>query len=323
MRRRELLLAAAATAGAWKPAPAAVEIPRIGFVQAGLRQDNQSLLDTFRDRLSALGWSDGDNIEILDRWADERTERLPGIVKELIADGANMLVTAGTPVTLAAKRATATVPIVFVGVDDPVALGVVESLAQPRGNAAGLSMSSSELITTRLQLLQELLPDLRRLAVIVRRDPGLEQKLRDIRNTAASMGIEPVIFEAPTGIGLRLAFMRLHGDSCEAVYVASGPLGPAKRAQLIALAAEARLPAIFSFRIFPVEGGLLSFGVDYPDLFRRAAVYADKILKGAKPAELAVEPPAKFQLVVNLKAARALELTIPPSILARADEVID
>ncbi|MFL5270143.1 MAG: ABC transporter substrate-binding protein [Stellaceae bacterium] len=322
MRRRELLLAAA-TAGAWKPAPAAVEIPRIGFVQAGLRQDNQSLLDAFRDRLSELGWSDGGNIEILDRWADERTERLPGIITELIAAGAKMLVTVGTPVTLAAKRATATVPIVFVGVDNPVALGIVESVAQPRGNATGLSISSSELIMTRLQLLQELLPNLRRLAVIVRRDPGLEQKLRDIRNKAASMGIEPVIFEAPTGIGLRLAFMRLHGDSCEAVYVASGPLGPAKRAQLIALAAEARLPAIYSFRVFPLDGGLMSFGADYGDLLRRAAGLAVEILKGAKPARLPVEPPTKFQLVINLKTAKALALAIPAPLLARADEVIE
>ena len=323
MRRRDLLLAAAATAVDRKRAPAAVEIPRIGFVQAGLRQDNQSLLDAFRDRLSALGWSDGDNIEILDRWAGERTERLPGIIKELIADGADMLVTVGTPVTLAVKRATATVPIVFVGVDNPVSLGIVESLAEPRGNATGLSLSSSELVRTRLQLLRELLPDLRRLAVIVRRDPGLEQRLRDIRNDAARMGIEPLIFEAPSGIGLQLTFTRLRGDGCEAVYVASGPLGPAKRAQLIALAAEARLPAIYSFRVFPLDGGLMSFGADYGDLLRRAAGLADEILKGAKPARLPVEPPTKFRLVVNLKTAKELGLSVPPSILARADEVIE
>ena len=323
MRRRDLLLLAIGTAMAQRPAVAAVETPRIGFVQAGSRQDNQNLLDAFRTGLSALGWSDGANVEILDRWAEARTQRLPGIVKELIADGADILVTAGTPATLAAKRATAAVPIVFVGVDDPVALGVVEGLAQTRGNVTGLSLSSSELIATRLQLLQELVPDLRRLAVIVRRDPGLEQKLRDIRSKAASMGIEPLILEAPTGMGQHLAFMRLRGEGCEAVYVASGPLGPAKRAQLIALAAEARLPAIYSFRVFPRDGGLMSYGADYGDLFHRAAGLADQILKGIKPARLPVEPPTKFELVINLKTAKALDLAIPPSLLARANEVIE
>jgi len=323
MNRRDLLLLAAGTTMVRRIAAAEVEARRIGFIQVGSRQDNQSLLDSFRDQLSALGWSDGSNIAILDRWAEDHTERLPGIVKELIGAGADILVTAGTPATLAAKRASASVPIVFVGVDDPIALGVVESLAKPRGNATGLSLSSSDLITKRLQLLLELLPSLNRLAVIVRRDPGLEQKLRDIRSDAARMGIEPLMLEAPTGTGLRLAFARLRGEGCEAVYVASGPLGPAKRAQLVALAAASRLPAIYSFRIFPEDGGLMSFGADYRELFRRAAGYADKILKGARPSDLPIEQPTKFALVINLKTAKTLDLTIPPSLLARADEVIE
>ena len=205
---------------------------------------------------------------------------MPGIVKELIGSGVAMLVTAGTPATLAAKRATATIPIVLVGVDDPVALGVVASLAQPRGNVTGLSLTSSEVIATRLQLLRELVPRLRRVAVIVRGDPGIEQKLQDIRADAAQMKIEPLMLQATTGTALELAFARLRIERCEAVYVASGPLGPAKRAQLIALAAESRLPAIYSFRVFPVDGGLMSFGADYRDLFRRAAGFVDKILKG-------------------------------------------
>src|SRR6516165_2769862 len=153
MNRRDLLLLAAGTTMVRRIAAAEVEARRIGFIQVGSRQDNQSLLDSFRDQLSALGWSEGSNIAILDRWAEDHTERLPGIVKELIGAGADILVTAGTPATLAAKRASASVPIVFVGVDDPIALGVVESLAKPRGNATGLSLSSSDLITKRLQLL--------------------------------------------------------------------------------------------------------------------------------------------------------------------------
>jgi putative ABC transport system substrate-binding protein len=323
VRRRDLLLLAAGTSMTRNPVLAEVDTPRIGFVQVGSRQDNQGLIDAFREALSALGWTDGSNITVIDRWAEEHAEPLPGIVKELIGAGVAILVTAGTPATLAAKRATATIPIVLVGVDDPVALGVVASLAEPRGNVTGLSLSSSEVIAKRLQLLQELVPRLRRVAVIVRGDPGIEQKLQDIRIDAAQMKIEPLMLQATTGTALELAFARLRGERCEAVYVASGPLGPAKRAQLIALAAESGLPAIYSFRVFPVGGGLMSYGADYGDLFRRAAGFVDKILKGAKPADLPVEPPRKFELTVNLKTAGALGLTIPPTLLARADEVIE
>ncbi len=318
-----MLLLAAGTAMTRNRVLAETNTPRIGFVQVGLRQDNQGWLDAFRENFAALGWTDGGNITIVDRWAEERAEQLPGIVKELIGSGVAILVTGGTPATLAATRASATIPIVLVGVDDPVALGVVASLAQPRGNVTGLSLSSSEVIAKRLQLLQELVPGLRRVAVIVREDPGLEQKLRDIRANAAQMKIEPLMLEAATGTALELAFARLRGERCEAVYVASGPLGPAKRAQLIALAAASRLPAIYSFRVFAVGGGLMSFGADYSELFRRAAGFVDKILKGAKPADLPVEPPRKFDLTINLKTASALGLTIPPTILARADEVIE
>src|SRR5271155_1692887 len=232
MRRRNFLLLAAATAMTQKPVEAETIPPRIGFVQAGSRQDNQGPLDAFRENLSALGWTDGSNIAIVDRWAEERAEQLPGIVKELIGSGVAVLVTGGTPATLAAKRETATIPIVLVGVDDPVALGVVASLAQPRGNVTGLSLTSSEVIAKRLQLLQELVPRLRRVAVIVRGDPGLEQKLQDIRSHAAQMTIEPLMLEATTGTALELAFARLRGESSEAVYVASRPPGPATRAGL-------------------------------------------------------------------------------------------
>jgi putative tryptophan/tyrosine transport system substrate-binding protein len=323
MRRRDLLSLAAATAVTWKPTLAEVTMPRIGFIQAGARQNNQSLLGAFRDGLSALGWMDGCNTAILDRWAEDRTERLPGIIKDVVGAGVVVLVTAGTAATLAAKHVSPTIPIVLVGVDNPVAIGVVDSLAQPRGNATGLCLTSSEAIVKRLQLLQELVLGLRRLAVIVRHDPGLEQKLQDIRGNAERMGIKVVALEAPTGRALELVFGLLRSERCEAVYVASGPLGPAKRATIISLAADARLPVIYSFRIFPVEGGLMAFGADYGDLFRRAAGYVDKILKGANPAALPVEQPTKFELVVNLKTAKTLGLTLPQSILVRADEVIE
>ncbi len=323
MRRRDLLLLAAGTAMSRNPALGETNAPRIGFVQVGSRQDNRGLLDAFRENLAPLGWTDGSSITIVDRWAEERAEQLPGIVQELIGSGVAIVVTAGSPATLAAKRASATIPIVMVGVDDPVALGVVASLAHPRGNVTGLSLTSSEVIATRFQLLQELVPGLRRVAVIVRGDPGIEQKVQEIRTNAAQMRIEPLMLQAATGTALELAFARLSSERCEAVYVASGPLGPAKRAQLIALAAESRLPAIYSFRVFPADGGLMSFGADYHDLFGRAAGFVDKILKGEKPAALPVEPPRKFELAVNLKTAEQLGLTIPPAMLARADEVIE
>jgi putative ABC transport system substrate-binding protein len=322
MRRRDFLWLAAAIAVAEKPAQAEAVIPQIGFVQTGSQQENQDYLVAFRDGLTALGWSDGDNIAVLDRWAEDRTERLPGIIKELIGAGVAELVTSGTLATLAAKRATATTPIVMVGVDDPVAVGLVESLGRPGGNVTGLSLTSSEVITERLELLRELVPGLHRLGVIVRNDPGLEQRLQDIRSDAQRRGIEALMLEATTGKALELAFARLRGDRCEALYVACGPLGPAKRARIIALAAEAALPAMYSFRIFPVEGGLISFAADYRNLFRRAAGFVDKILKGANPAAMPVEPPRKFDLTVNLKTANQLGLMVPPPILAAANEVI-
>ena len=307
----------------WSHASAEVKIPRIGFIQTGSRQQNQSLLDAFRTGLSALGWTEGNNIVVLDRWAEDRTDQLPAIVKELIGSDVTILVTAGTPATLAARRASTTIPIVLVGVDDPVSLGIVESSGHPGGNATGLSLTSSEVIAERSGLLRQLVPGLHRLAVIVRDDPGLDQKLQDIRSDAQRKGIEALMLEATTAKALELAFARLRADRCQAIYVASGPLGPVKRARIIALAADSRLPAIYSFRIFPVEGGLMSFAADYGDLFGRAAGFVDRILKGANPAVVPVEPPRKFNLSVNLYSARSLGLTIPSAILARTDEIIE
>jgi len=323
MTRREFMLFAGAAVVTGNVAAVEAKIPRIGFVLTGSQQENQSLLDAFRESLSARGWTEAKDIVVLDQWAEDRTDELPAIVKELIGSGVGILVTAGTSATLAAKRASATIPIVMVGVDDPVSVGIVESLGKPRGNATGLSLTSSEVIAERLALLQELVPGLNRLAVIVRDDPGLDQKLQDIRSDARSKGIEASMLEATTAMALELAFARLRADRSQALYVAAGPLGPVKRARIIARAAEARIPAMYSFRIFPVEGGLMSFAADYPDLFRRGAGFVDRILKGAKPAEMPVEPPRKFNLTVNLKTAKALGLTIPPAMLVGADEVIE
>ena len=296
-RRRFLLLAGSSTLAwgtmAWGALAAETKVPRIGFIHTGSHQANQSALDAFRASLATLGWTDGSNVAVLDRWAEDRTDALPAIVKELIGAGAAILVTAGTPATLAASRASTTIPIVLVGVDDPVSLGVVESAEQPGGNVTGLSLTSSEVIAERLALLQQLVPGLHRLAVIVRDDPGLDQKLQDIRSNAQRKGIEALMLEATTARALELAFARLRADRSQAIYVASGPLGPVKRARMIALAADSRVPAIYSFRIFAIEGGLISFAPDYGDLFRRAAGFVDRT------SRVPILPPCRLRRLAN------------------------
>jgi len=248
---------------------------------------------------------------------------LPAIVNQLIASGVDALVTVGTAATLAAAGATTAVPIVMVGVGDPIAIGVVDSLDHPGGNVTGLTSSSSELIAKRLGLLRELIPRLRRVAIIIRNDPGLKEMLLAISQQAEGMGLDLTKYEATTGRTLEFAFTHLRQEHCEAIYVVSGPLGPAKRAEIIELAAAARIPVIYSFRVFAAGGGLMSLATDDSDLCRRAAAFVDKMLRGARPEDLPVEPPTKLELVINNKTAKALGLTIPPSILARADEVIE
>jgi len=323
VRRRDLLLIGAGTLLTSKSTFGARKIPRIGFMASGSRELSVNLLDAFRHGLDEFGWVQDRDLIVLDRWGDEHTDRLPNLARELIANGAEILVTLGTPVTLAARSVSATIPIVFVGVGDPVAVGIVNSLTQPGGNATGLSLSSRELITRRLRVLQELVPSMRRLAVIIRNDPGLEQTLLDIRSSSDRMGIKTVEFVAATGKALELAFLWLRSDRPDALYVASGPLGPSKRVEIVALAKQARIPVIYSFPAFTAAGGLMSLAPDENDLFRRAATYVDRILNGARPADLAVEEPTKFGLVVNLKTAGELGLSVPRSLLIHATEVIE
>jgi putative ABC transport system substrate-binding protein len=317
------MLFAGGVVTAWKPALAGSDRPRIGFIGAGTQQDNQGLLDTFLEGLSALGWNDGGNLTVLARWAEDDGERLPGITSELISSGVDIFVTAGTSATLITVKATKTLPIVLVGVGDPLLLDAVTGLAHPGGNVTGLSLGSKALVGKRLQLLHELVPDLRRVAVVVRDDASIEQTMRYLRANARQMNIELVAYEVTSGETVNRAFMHVQNDRCDAMYVASGPLGPAKRVQIVTLAAQCRLPVVYSFRAFAVAGGLMSYATDDRELFRRAATFVDKILKGAKPADLPVEEPTKFELVINLKTAKAIGLTIPPAILARADEVIE
>src|SRR5690348_360281 len=321
VRRRDLLLVGTGMLLTSKSSLGARKIPPIGFMASGSRELSINLLDAFRHGLDEFGWVQDRDLIVLDRWAEEHTDRLANIARELVDADAKILITAGTAATLAARSLSATISIVFVGVGDPVALGIVDSLTQPGGNATGLSLSSRELITRRLQLLQELVPSIRRLGVIIRNDPGLEQRLLDIRNSSERMGIKTVEFVAATGKALELAFLWLRSDRPDALYVASGPLGPSKRAEIVALAAQARIPAIYSFPAFTAAGGLMSLAPDENELYRRAADYVDRILNGARPADLAVEAPTKFELVVNMKTAEALGLSVPRSLLSRAEIV--
>lgn len=323
MDRRRFFLLWASAALASNSALAARKIPRVGFIGSGSADINQNFLEVFRDGLGALGWVEENDVVILDRWAEERTERLPRIARELVSSGVDVLVTAGTPATLAARSITTTIPIIMVGVGDPIGSGIVNALARPGGNTTGLSLSSPELIVQRLEVLREIVPGITRVAVMVRNDPGLEQRLLDVRTSAARMGMKTVEFVADTGRAVELAFMWLRSDRCDGLYVASGPLGPAKRAEIINLAAQARIPAIYGFSVFPAAGGLMSLGADDEDLFRRAAIYVDRLLNGAHASDLPVEEPVKFRLVINLKTARTLGLAIPPPILARADAIVE
>jgi putative tryptophan/tyrosine transport system substrate-binding protein len=303
---------------------AAQEIKRIGFVEAGSKEANQGFLTAFTDELSRLGWIQGKNLVIFDRWAEARGDRLPDIINELISADVDLLVTAAGPATIAAKAATRTIPIVLVGVADPVAYGIVRSLSRPGANITGLSAMSLELTGKQLQLLKEMVPGMMRVAAIANPDdPDAQQRMQDVYSSAERLGVAVLVLEATTPAAIESAFAHLRDERCESLWISASPLTFANRARIVALAAAAHLPAIYPFRGFAVEGGLMSFGTDYTDLFRRAAVFVDKILRGAKPGDLPVELPTKFELVLNLKTAKALNITIPPVLLIQANEVIE
>jgi putative tryptophan/tyrosine transport system substrate-binding protein len=323
MKRRDLLIILTGTAITGVPA-FAQQTRRVGFIEAGTKQANQGFLTAFREGLRQLGWTEADNVTILDRWAEARTDRVPDIVNELISAGVEVLVTAAAPATIAAKAATKTIPIVLVGVSDPVALGIVASLSHPGANITGLSAMSFDLTGKQLQLLKEALPGAVRIAAVASPDdPGAKQRWGDIWTSAERLGVSVLMLEVATPAAIEDAFARLRKEACDGLWVASGPLTFANRARIVALAAEAHLPAIYPFRGFAAAGGLMSYGTDYNDLFRRAALFVDKILKGVKPGDLPVEQPTKFELVVNLKTANAIGLAMPQTLLARADEVIE
>ena len=322
--RREFitLLGGAAT---WPLAARAqqAKLPMIGFLGESTPSGQREWVATFVGRLRELGWIEGTNVVIEYRWAEGRNERLAAMVAELIRLKVDVIVTQGTPAVLAAKQATFVVPIVFAIAGNPVVNGLVASLARPGGNATGLTNQTADLAGKRIELLREIVPDLRRLAIMANVDnPSVMLDIGEVQAAAGALGLEAAISEIRRAEDIAPAIEALQGRA-EALYVAGDPLVTTNRNRLGILAVGARLPTMHGNRENVDAGGLISYGPNLPDLHRRAADFVDKILRGAKAAEIPVEQPTKFDLVINLITAKALRLEVPATLLARADEVIE
>ena len=293
----------------------------IGFVQGGATPD--SLVDAFRQGLRDAGYVEGRNVLIEYRRAYGNPEQLPALVAELVHQKVDVIFTANTPAALAAKRATSSIPIVIVAQSDPVKTGLVESLAHPNANVTGLTRFSAELSGKRLELLKEAFPRISLVAVLWNPDiPGPSLAFKETQAAASAMGVQLGSFEVRASSDFDQAFSAIIKKRLGALMVLGDALTIMQRPKILAFAAKNRLPAIYDRPDDVNDGGLMFYGVNEPELFRRAAVYVDKILKGTKPADLPVEQPAKFELVINLKTAKQIGLTIPPNVLARADRVI-
>jgi putative ABC transport system substrate-binding protein len=309
---------------AWPVVASAQQQPkvwRIGMLETISADLNAANLGAFQRSMRHLGYVEGQNLVIEYRSADGDAKRFPGLVAELIHLHVDLIVTHGTPAVLAAKNATSTIPVVMAPTGEP--LLVVASLARPSGNVTGLSDLTPDLAPKRVELLTELVPALASIAAFMNMsNPAFSPDLKEFEAAARSKGLRHQLFDVRQDHDIRRAFDAVNREH-EAIMVGLDAVTQADREMIVELAARYRLPAMYSSREFVDAGGLISYGVNYPDLYRRAAIYADKILKGAKPADLPVEQPTRFEFVVNLKAAKALGLTIPVSFQLRADEMIE
>ena len=310
------------------PLPAQAQAPgkvaRVGYVFARVSSADQRLWDTARQGLRELGYVEGQNITLEVRWAEGRTERLPELVAELVRSKVDVLVVATTPGALAAKNATRTIPIVFVSVGDPVGNGLVASLARPGANLTGLGLLNPEISGKRLELLKESLPSISRVAVLTNPGNPVHAVFWTETHTAAQtlgLKLQPISVRGPEDFDE--AFRAAARGRADALLAFDDALTAGYRARLVALAAKYRLPTMYGFREFPDAGGLLSYGPNLLDQYRRTATYVDRILRGTRPSDLPVEQPTKFELVINRRTAQGLGLVIPPSVLARADQVIE
>src|SRR5438093_1518986 len=301
----------------------AKKVWRIGFLAATSPSVEAVRIEAFRQGLHELGYVEGENIVIEWRWAEGKFDRLPELAAELVRLNVEVIVTGGSTSSGAAKKVTTTVPIVMAQVNDPVGNGFVASLARPGGNMTGLSTLYPEISGKRLELLKEIVPKLSRVAIFGdSTNPGNAQSLRETELAAAAFGVQLQYLDVPGPKDIETAFRAASKGRADAVLVLGGPVVQSHRTQIVDLAAKSRLPATYNVPEFVEDGGLMSYGVSVNDLYRRAATYVDKILKGAKPADLPVEQPTKFEFIINLKAAKQIGVTIPPNVLARADKVI-
>jgi len=314
------------SAAAWPVAARAQHsgrLPIIGFLASNTIAAQAQWNAAFVQRLRELGWIEDRTVVIEVRWAEGRIERHSEIVAELVRLNVQVIVTSGTLAVMAAKQATSTIPIVFAVAGDPVGTGLVASLARPGGNVTGLSLQQTDLAAKRIELLREVVPDLRRLAVMGNvGNPTGQIEIGEAEAAARMVGIDVARLEIHNAADISPAMEGLAGRA-QALYAVSEPLLTANRIRINTLALGARLPTMHGFRDNVEVAGLMSYGPNFPDLFRRAAELVDKILRGAKPAEIPVEQPTKFDLVINLITAKALSLNVPPQLLARADEVIE
>ena len=298
------------------------KLPTIGFLGAATPAAWSVFIVTFVRRLRELGWIEGRTIAIEYRWAEGRGERFAEIAAEFVRLNVDVIVTVGGAV-LAAKQATSLIPIVFAAAADPVGSGLVASLARPGGNVTGLSSQFTDLAGKRLELLREMVPSLRRLAIMANAGyPAAVLEMAEVQATTRTLGLDVVTLELRRAEDIAPAFEALKGRA-EALYVCAESLVTTNRVRINTLALAARLPTMHSIREYVEAGGLMSYGPNFPDLWRRAGDLVDKILRGAKPADIPVEQPTKFDLIINLTTAKALGLDVPPTLLARADEVIE
>jgi putative tryptophan/tyrosine transport system substrate-binding protein len=326
VKRREFITLLGGTAAAWplegRGQQQAGKLRTIGFMGISTPSLESQWVAPFVQRLRELGWIEGRTIAIEYRWAEGRSERAAEIAAELVRLKVDVIVTAATPNIVAAKQATSVIPIVFALAGDPLGTGLVASLARPGGNATGLSIQTTDLAGKRLELLREVIPGLSRLAILVNIGNRLAVlEMGEVQAAARTLGLESATSEIRRAEDIVPAFEALKGRA-DALYVCNDILIVTNRIRINILAVGARLPTMTGIRELVEAGALLSYGANFPDLFRRAADYVDKILQGAKPGDLPIEQPTKFDLIINLTTAKALGLTIPESFLLRADEVI-
>jgi putative ABC transport system substrate-binding protein len=329
MNRREFMRLLGGAAAAWPLVTRAqqpIRVYRIGVLEMSPAATNADNFDALRKGLRELGYVEGQNLVLDYRSADGRSERFPQLAAELLRLNVDLIVTRGTLAVMAAKNATGTVPIVMAASGEPVGTGIVAGLAHPGGNVTGLSALTTELVAKRLELMRETVASVRRIAFLQNMEnPVALSQWEEFKTAAPLLGLEAsqaqLLVRKPEDV-VR-AFDTAIAQRTDAILVGNDSVTLTNRWRVVELAAKHRLPAIYNNRVFIDAGGLMAYGVSYPDLYRRAAIFVDKILKGANPADLPVEQPTKFELVINLKTAKALGLEIPPTLLARADEVIE